>query len=57
MVGCGSRYFGYCSTLAVYVYDWETFRLKRVIAGHSKPITAFAWSPHPSRDTYVATAT
>lgn len=57
VTGSGSKYFGYCSTLAIYVYDIETMTLKRMIAGHSKPITAFGWSPHAAISNYIVTAT
>jgi uncharacterized protein with WD repeat len=45
-MGSGGSYFAYCSTLALYIYDLDDFTLKRIIAGHARPITGFCWSPH-----------
>lgn len=43
MIGAGGGKFAYCSTLAVYVYDLETFVLEKLLTGHERTITGLTW--------------
>ncbi|KAG2385897.1 hypothetical protein C9374_003046 [Naegleria lovaniensis] len=36
----------YCSTIAIYVYNLNDFRLERILTGHSMAITGVVASPH-----------
>lgn len=50
------RYFAFCSTLAIYVYDLHTFALVKLIAGgFERNITALSWSTE--NPMFLATAT
>eukprot|EP00795_Rhopilema_esculentum_P000946 gene946-10711_t len=45
---CGER-FAYCSTLAIYIYEWDAnlkkFNLHSVVSAHKKTITSISWNP------------
>lgn len=45
VLGAGGGRFAYCSTLAIYVYDAETFTLQKLLTGHDRAITGLTWNP------------
>lgn len=45
-LAAGGNHFAYASTLALYIYDINGYKLKRMIAGHDRPITGISLSPH-----------
>lgn len=45
VLAASKQRFAFCSSLAVYIYSFEDFALRQVIAGHDKTIQALAWCP------------
>eukprot|EP00753_Platysulcus_tardus_P016802 PLAT6049.1.p1 GENE.PLAT6049.1~~PLAT6049.1.p1 ORF type:complete len:1230 (-),score=555.27 PLAT6049.1:33-3722(-) len=45
VVACHGNRFAFCSTLAIYVYNFTDFRLEKLIAGHDRTITGLSWCP------------
>jgi WD40 repeat protein len=56
VLGAGAGKFAYCSTLAVYVYNLETFMLESVLTGHQQVITGLSWCVDCTRPVTTAAA-
>lgn len=41
----GDNMIAYCSTLAIYIINIETYAIHKIIASHQNTITAITWNP------------